>query len=71
MTTTNKKTAFVTGGSRGIGLGIAQALAADGWRLAINGMRTESDVRETLDALRRVRDDVARKSSRLALDGPP
>ena len=52
MTTTNNKTGFVTGGSRGIGLGIAQALAADGWRLAINGMRAESDVQETLATLR-------------------
>jgi NAD(P)-dependent dehydrogenase (short-subunit alcohol dehydrogenase family) len=39
VTLSHNRTAFVTGGSRGIGLGIAQALAADGWRLAINGMR--------------------------------
>jgi 3-oxoacyl-[acyl-carrier protein] reductase len=51
-TPNSKKTAFVTGGSRGIGLGIAQALAADGWRLAINGMRAESDVSDALDELR-------------------
>lgn len=54
----SNKTAFVTGGSRGIGLGIAQALAADGWRLAINGVRAEDDVRETLDALRAVSPEV-------------
>jgi 3-oxoacyl-[acyl-carrier protein] reductase len=48
------KTAFVTGGSRGIGFGIARALAADGWRLAINGMRAESDVGEPLAALRKL-----------------
>ncbi|HYO23580.1 MAG TPA: 3-ketoacyl-ACP reductase [Lacipirellulaceae bacterium] len=46
------RTAFVTGGSRGIGLGIARALAAEGWQLAINGMRPEADVREVLHALR-------------------
>src|SRR3989337_3244858 len=52
MPPTSDKTAFVTGGSRGIGLGIARALAAEGWRLAINGMRPESDVAATLDELR-------------------
>ncbi|RIK80329.1 MAG: 3-ketoacyl-ACP reductase [Planctomycetota bacterium] len=46
------KTAFVTGGSRGIGLGIARALAAEGWRLAINGIRSEGEVRDVLQSLR-------------------
>src|SRR5688572_17801128 len=52
MTIPANKTALVTGGSRGIGLGIARALAAEGWRLAINGMRPESDIAATLAALR-------------------
>jgi 3-oxoacyl-[acyl-carrier protein] reductase len=56
--TNQEKVAFVTGGSRGIGLGIAQALATDGWRLAINGMRSEDDVRESLARLRKVSPDV-------------
>ncbi|KAF0095465.1 MAG: 3-ketoacyl-ACP reductase [Puniceicoccaceae bacterium 5H] len=46
------KTALVTGGSRGIGFGIAQALAAEGWNLVINGMRPEDGVQEPLEALR-------------------
>ncbi len=46
------KTALVTGGSRGIGFGIAQALAAEGWNLVINGMRPEESVAEPLAALR-------------------
>ncbi|GAB2789311.1 3-ketoacyl-ACP reductase [Rhabdobacter roseus] len=46
------KVALITGGSRGIGLGIAQALAQDGFDLAINGVRAEEGVQETLDALR-------------------
>lgn len=54
----SNKTAFVTGGSRGIGFGIAQALAGDGWRLAINGVRAEADVREALDRLRAVAPEV-------------
>jgi 3-oxoacyl-[acyl-carrier protein] reductase len=53
------KIALVTGGSRGIGLGIARALADDGWHLAINGVRAESDVGEALDSLRRDRVKVA------------
>lgn len=44
--------AFVTGGSRGIGLGIAKALAAMGYNLAINGVRPEENVAVVLDDLR-------------------
>jgi len=42
----------VTGGTRGIGLGIARALVRDGWRLALCGRRPEQEVRSTLEALR-------------------
>jgi len=44
--------AIVTGGSRGIGLGIARALASDGWDLALCGLRPDAAVRPTLDELR-------------------
>jgi 3-oxoacyl-[acyl-carrier protein] reductase len=47
-----KPVAFVTGGSRGIGFGIARRLAELGFDLAINGMRPEDAVAEPVAALR-------------------
>ena len=46
------KTALVTGGSRGIGLGIAQALTKEGFDVAINGVRPEAQLTEVLEQLR-------------------
>lgn len=53
-----KKTALITGGSRGIGLGIAQQLAANGFDLAINGMRPAEAVEETIHQLKSYGNDV-------------
>jgi 3-oxoacyl-[acyl-carrier protein] reductase len=50
---TAPRTALVTGGTRGIGLGIARALAREGWNLVLCGTRAESDVAATLEELRR------------------
>lgn len=47
-----RRAALVTGGTRGIGLGIAQALAAEGWNLILNGMRAEESVGEVMESLR-------------------
>ena len=47
-----KRTALITGGSRGIGLGIAKELAGEGIDLAINGIRSEDQVLDVLDNLR-------------------
>jgi NAD(P)-dependent dehydrogenase (short-subunit alcohol dehydrogenase family) len=63
--------ALITGGTRGIGFGIARALAEEGWSLALGGMRTESDAAPALDELRAlgavvhyVRGDLARVDDR-------
>ncbi|MEO5977470.1 MAG: 3-ketoacyl-ACP reductase [Chryseolinea sp.] len=46
------RTALVTGGSRGIGFGIATALANAGFQLSINGLREEQEASEALEKLR-------------------
>jgi NAD(P)-dependent dehydrogenase (short-subunit alcohol dehydrogenase family) len=47
-----KRTALITGGTRGIGFGIARALAREGWTLAVGGIRTEAEAGAALDELR-------------------
>jgi 3-oxoacyl-[acyl-carrier protein] reductase len=46
------RTALITGGSRGIGLGIALELAAEGFDLVINGVREKSAVKPVLDEIK-------------------
>lgn len=48
-----RNVALITGGTRGIGLGIAKKLALEGIDLALNGVRPESDVTNVLEELRK------------------
>jgi 3-hydroxybutyrate dehydrogenase len=46
------KTALVTGSISGIGLAIAESLAAEGARLALHGLGSDADIAAALDAVR-------------------
>lgn len=54
----NRKVALVTGGARGIGFGIASALAVEGCDLAVCGLKPEDDVKEPLGKLRNLGAEV-------------
>jgi len=53
------KVAFITGGTRGIGFGIAVALGKAGFDLALNGMRNEGEVADALEEVRKLGVNVA------------
>ncbi len=46
------KTALVTGGGRGIGAGICDALASDGWAVAFTGRKQAEEMAQRLEVLR-------------------
>ena len=49
-----KKTAIVTGGSRGIGYGIVRQLGLDGYRIAILDVNNPQDYKDSLEELNRL-----------------
>ena len=53
-----KPVALVTGGARGIGLGISQCLAKEGFDLAIAGTRAEKEAAKALEQLRSLGSEV-------------
>jgi len=66
-----KKVALITGGTRGIGFGISQCLAADGYHLALSGRTSATGVSAVITELQRqgtevlyVQSDVADASDR-------
>jgi 3-oxoacyl-[acyl-carrier protein] reductase len=74
VTAARSRTALITGGTRGIGLGIARALAQDGWDLALCGVRPPAEVSAVVTELQQsgvavyyVAADLARQRDRRGL----
>ncbi len=72
--TSAKPVALITGGSRGIGFGIASALAGSGFDIAINGRRDSAQVSEAVAKLQAAgakviyfRADIADRPARAAM----
>lgn len=53
-----KRVALITGGSRGIGFGIAEQLAQNDFDLAINGTRSSTEVEDAIKKLKAFGNDV-------------
>lgn len=53
-----RRVALITGGSRGIGFGIAKELAQNNFDLTINGTRTEGEVENVLKQLKNFGGDI-------------
>jgi len=67
----DERVALVTGGTRGIGFGCAETLAREGWKLAVCGVRTESEARDALQELRETAREVLYVQADVSEDGTP
>jgi 3-oxoacyl-[acyl-carrier protein] reductase len=60
------RTALVTGGTRGIGLGVARALAREGWALVLGGRRPDREIAGVIDELHALGASVGSRESHAA-----
>jgi NAD(P)-dependent dehydrogenase (short-subunit alcohol dehydrogenase family) len=65
------RVALVTGGTRGIGLGCAEALGREGWDLLICGLRSEEEARPALEKLRQSGNEVIYVQADIGNDDAP
>ncbi len=66
-----RRVALVTGGTRGIGLGCAEALAREGWDLTVCGVRSPEQAEPALQALRDHGAEVAYVQADVGADDTP
>jgi 3-oxoacyl-[acyl-carrier protein] reductase len=67
----NRQVALVTGGARGLGLGVSKALAADGWDIAVCGKRSREEAAAGLAEINAAGARVLYVKADIGEDGAP